>query len=357
MHCPAVWAWMAVLLQYWQDHMTRHLYGGRFQQTSDLTATLIWDINSWLPHKLRFGWGYVAMHATLWLDLRNLFVDEHVEEWEAQKSRTCTLNDLEWDTEVVYWGCTIKRQEDKALTDSKEVATKELPPEWQEAHARRQASAMPTKADVTSTCLSTALYPDWILKRTTKPTGCNMSRSYRTPRDGAHEDLTLEEELDVGSVFDPLQLASQSSLSDHKRSSMPDTTQGAEGPKTPQHYSETPAYILPLNLVRAGILPKMSPITHRENTLLNLAPGSPVSHTVPPGLGRGQRKSEHSSCSSSPMSLGSPAVTSSLALALKVRARPPMPLVFGGREEPSGNSNEEEEEMDAAEADVEQKED
>ena len=26
--CPAVWAWMAVLLQYWQDHMTCHLYGG-----------------------------------------------------------------------------------------------------------------------------------------------------------------------------------------------------------------------------------------------------------------------------------------------------------------------------------------
>ena len=27
-HCLAVWSWMAVLLQYWQDHMTRHLYGG-----------------------------------------------------------------------------------------------------------------------------------------------------------------------------------------------------------------------------------------------------------------------------------------------------------------------------------------
>ena len=50
-HCPAVWAWMAVLLQYWQDHMTRHLYGGRFCQTSDLAATLIQDIKSWLPHK------------------------------------------------------------------------------------------------------------------------------------------------------------------------------------------------------------------------------------------------------------------------------------------------------------------
>ena len=67
--CPAVWAWMAMLLQYWQDYTTRHLYGGRFHQTSDLATTLIRDINPWLLHKSRFGWGYVAMHATLWLDL------------------------------------------------------------------------------------------------------------------------------------------------------------------------------------------------------------------------------------------------------------------------------------------------
>ena len=25
--CPAMWSWMTVLLQYWQDHMTPHLYG------------------------------------------------------------------------------------------------------------------------------------------------------------------------------------------------------------------------------------------------------------------------------------------------------------------------------------------
>ena len=48
--CPAVWAWMAVLLQFWQDHMTRHLYGGRFRQVSELANTLIRDINMWMPH-------------------------------------------------------------------------------------------------------------------------------------------------------------------------------------------------------------------------------------------------------------------------------------------------------------------
>ena len=120
--CPAVWSWMAVLLQYWQDHMTCHLYRGRFCQISDLAATLIWDINPWLPHKSRFGWGYVAMHATLWIDQRDLFAQEHLEEWKGQKARTCTLSDLEQDTEVVYRARIIKRQEDKAIADSKEAA-------------------------------------------------------------------------------------------------------------------------------------------------------------------------------------------------------------------------------------------
>ena len=32
-HSPALWAWMAILLQFWQDHMTGHLYGGHFWQS------------------------------------------------------------------------------------------------------------------------------------------------------------------------------------------------------------------------------------------------------------------------------------------------------------------------------------
>ena len=46
MRCLAMWSWMAVLLQYWQDHMTPHLYGGgRFHHISNLAATVIQDIN------------------------------------------------------------------------------------------------------------------------------------------------------------------------------------------------------------------------------------------------------------------------------------------------------------------------
>ena len=48
--CPAVWAWMALLLQFWQDYMTAHLFGGHFRPVSDLANTLIRDINMWMPH-------------------------------------------------------------------------------------------------------------------------------------------------------------------------------------------------------------------------------------------------------------------------------------------------------------------
>ena len=66
----------------------------------------------------------------------------------------------------------------------------------------------------------------------------------------------------------------------------------------------------------------------------------------------GQGGSGHSSCSDSPMSLGSPAFGLSLALALKVRTQPVTSSTFGGREElPRSTMEEEQEEMDATESD------
>ena len=109
--------------------MTPYLYGGRFCHISYLAATVIRDINPWLPHQVSFGWGYVAMNATLWIDQRDHFAMEHQEEWAKQKEQECALNDLERDTEVVYRARIIRRQEDKLLTDSKEAAAKDLPPE------------------------------------------------------------------------------------------------------------------------------------------------------------------------------------------------------------------------------------
>ena len=208
---------------------------------------------------------------------------------------------------------------------------------------------------MTSTSMGAALYPDWIMRSKTKPIDRDAPSPYQMPREDAGGSLTLEEELDAASVFDPLQLASQSSQLDPQHCSMMDTTLGAEGLRTPPHYSEMPASIPPFDLAQVGLLPKMSPMTNGENALLNLAPGSPVTRTAPPRLGQGQSRSEHSSCSGSPMSLGSLAGTMSLTLALKVHTHPVTPVRFGSREEPPRDGDEEE--MDAAEDDAEEKED
>ena len=96
----------------------------------------------------------------------------------------------------------------------------------------------------------------------------------------------------------------------------------------------------------------MSPITDQENALLNVAPGSPVRRATPPGLDRGQGGSGPSSCSDSPMSLGSPVPGSSLGLALKVRTQPVTPSTFGIWEGlPRSTVKEDEEEMDATGSD------
>ena len=278
----------------------------------------------------------MAMNATLWIDLRDHFAMEHHEEWTEQKEQECALNNLERDTEVVYRARIIRRQEDKLIADSKEAAMKNLPPERQAARAERQASATPRKIDVSSTSMSTTLYPDWVLSQAGKRSSPDTPQPYQTPREGAGGCLTLEEELDASSVFDPLH-----------------SSQGAEGPRTPPHYSEAPTNIPPFDIAKVGMLPRMSPITDQENALLNVAPGSPVRHAAPPGLDRGQGGSGRSSCSDSPMSLGSPVPGSSLGLALKVRTWPVTPSMFGVREGlPRSTVEEDEEEMDAAGSDA-----
>ena len=125
--CPALWSWIAVLLQFWQDHMTTHLYGGCFHPMSDLACTIIRDINVWMPHCTRFGWSYVTRHAVLWLNIRDQFSEEHLEEWKAKKYCTTGLNDLKRETEVVHQDRVISRQDAKECANSKEAAAQELP--------------------------------------------------------------------------------------------------------------------------------------------------------------------------------------------------------------------------------------
>ena len=97
------------------------------------------------------------------------------------------------------------------------------------------------------------------MSRAGKCTSLDTPQPYRMPGEDAGGCLTLEEELNASSVFDPLHLS-----------------QGAEGPLTLQHYSETLTQIPQFDIARVGVLPKMSPITDQENALLSVAPGSPV---------------------------------------------------------------------------------
>ena len=87
-------------------------------------------------------------------------------------------------------------------------------------------------------------------------------------------------------VFDPLKSDSQLSQPDTLDNSMSGSTSGAEGPKTPPHYSDASATVPPFDLTQLGIPPTMSPVTEQENELMNLAPGSPVNMGPHQGLAR-----------------------------------------------------------------------
>ena len=90
------------------------------------------------------------------------FADEHHMEWEGQKLLTCSLNDREHNTEVVYWEHLVKRENDKLVADSREATTKDLLPDQQVAHAERQARAMSMNLDVAPLSSQAALYPNWV---------------------------------------------------------------------------------------------------------------------------------------------------------------------------------------------------
>ena len=123
-------------------------------------------------------------------------------------------------------------------------------------HMERQASATPTKVDMSSTNAGVPLYPNWIARDKTKPAGCDAPRPYQMPKEDTGNSLTLEEELDAAYIFDPLKPDSQSSQPDTQGCSALDSTLGAEGPRTLPHYSEVPAMIPSFDLAQMGIPPQ-----------------------------------------------------------------------------------------------------
>ena len=170
-------------------------------------------------------------------------------------------------------------------------------------------------------------------------------KPYKTPKEEAQKKLSLEEELDANSVFDPLASSQSSGTLSSQPLDKPSPGSEVAGPKTLLHFSKGPAIIPPFDLSLLDIPnknPVMSPVTDNENALLNLVPGSPVKNVVLTGVGRLGRGSECSSGADSPMSLGSPAGTN-LGMALRIRARVPTPTQFDNKQ----TLSDEEEDMDA----------
>ena len=116
-----------------------------------------------------------------------------------------------------------------------------------------------------------------------------------------------------------------------------DTRVEAAAPKTLLHFFEAPVSVPPFNLSLLGVPTQMSPVTERKNALLSLAPGSSMKNVVLPGTCQGARGSGQSSCSDSPMSLGSPAI-SSVGIALRICAWVAMPALFDSKEGSSDDS-------------------
>ena len=115
----------------------------------------------------------------------------------------------------------------------------------------------------------------------TKPKGADKASPYKMPKDEAmKEKISLEEELNAKSVFDPLATSSQ--LSEASPGS------NVAGPKTLPHFSETPISIPPFDVSILDIPNKsaaLSLVMDHENTLLNLAPGLPVKGMGPSRIG------------------------------------------------------------------------
>ena len=117
------------------------------------------------------------------------------------------------------------------------------------ACAERQARATPPRSDVIPTGFESSLYPNWMRKLNTKPMGSNCPRPYQMPKDDTSRGLSLEDELGVNSVFDPLASSSQSSQPPNPQpSSIPDMTTGVAGPKTLPHFCEVLTSIPPFDL-------------------------------------------------------------------------------------------------------------
>ena len=225
------------------------------------------------------------------------------------------MGTLEHATEDAYCRRLDKRQAESNATNSHKEEAKKLPQECQAAWNLQKQQATPAREDLCpASTESSFLYPHWQVRESTKLPKADKACPYKAPKDEKEERISLDKELDAKSVFDPLAPSSQSS-------SLPGSQLELAGPKTLPHYAERgPMSIAPFDLSLLNVLASdtsllgsnayTSLVTEQDNTLLGLAPGSPKKSSmgffcVPRGSISG-RGLEHTSCASSPMSIGSP---------------------------------------------------
>ena len=107
------------------------LYSSRARRSSWLADILMRDINPWMPIHFRFGWDYVADHASTWLDVWVQFVEQH--------RKHAHINLVPWNTPQKMPIISISRPDKQRATDttdttdSHEEEAKELPQEHQVA--------------------------------------------------------------------------------------------------------------------------------------------------------------------------------------------------------------------------------
>ena len=163
-------------------------------------------------------------------------------------------------------------------------------------------------------------------------------------KDEKREKLSLGEELDADSVFDPLVPSSQSSTT-------PELQPEVTGPNTPAHFSEDgPVSIAPFDLSLLSIPPSstvLSPLMEQDNALLGLVLGSPKESARFSCMSRGSisgKGSGHTSSTESPMSVGlSTGLGRGATLTKALKVQMPTPAQFKDKDDGASD----EKEMDA----------
>ena len=206
MRCPAVWAWMAVLLQFLVGITWLAIcMGGCFHQASDLANTLIQDINVWMPHSTRF-WV-----ETMWLHTppcgSTYGTSSPRNTWKNGKPRSSGAVCPQWPW-VRHWSSVQGPRHQEAGQTRHVLIVRRQPhrscclnDEWLTQKGR--PVPCPLKWDCEFPPMQESpLYPNWIVRNKTKPAGRDAPRPYQVPpKEDAGDGLTLEEETRCGFLY------------------------------------------------------------------------------------------------------------------------------------------------------------